>query len=249
LNAARHSRSFVTQKDSAVAEEIGKLAGVTLKATDSGVTHPYLLQAGQTDLEFLLERARRIQYELAMDSDGATVLFRPVANAAKEVATLTLDDHLLEFRPRLSLVPVTQLTVRGWDPKESQPVTASSRAGDQKLAPMGAQKSSADYAVAFHRETAGSKVEPWLETMVRDPVASAAEADQMAVGRFNAAALDFIRGDGRCRGRTDMRAGKVVRIDRIGSRFSGPYYVTSAVHSYTRRGGYITTFQVRRNAS
>jgi len=60
--------------------------------------------------------------------------------------------------------------------------------------------------------------------------------------------LDFIRGEGRCRGCTGVRAGTVIRIDGAGKRFSGQYYVTSALHSYTRRDGYLTQFQVRRNA-
>jgi hypothetical protein len=40
----------------------------------------------------------------------------------------------------------------------------------------------------------------------------------------------------------------VIRIDGAGKRFSGQHYVTSALHSYTRRDGYLTQFQVRRNA-
>ena len=38
-------------------------------------------------------------------------------------------------------------------------------------------------------------------------------------------------------------------MNDLGTRFSGQYYVTSAVHRYTRRDGYITDFRVRRNAS
>jgi phage protein D len=41
----------------------------------------------------------------------------------------------------------------------------------------------------------------------------------------------------------------VIEIAGIGTRFSGDYYVTSVLHSYTRRDGYVTRFEVRRNAS
>lgn len=238
LNTARGTRSFLGQKDSDIAAQVGGNAGLAVAATDSGVTHPYVLQNNETDLNFLLERARRIHYELAMDGD--TLLFRPVANTAAGAVTLTLEDDLLEFHPRLSLVPVTQMKVLGWSPKEKQAFMASAGAGDE-TGTMGGEKSAA--------RQAGDILGEAVETMVRTPVGSQAEADQMVAGRFNAAALDSIRGEGCCRGRTDVRAGKVIRIEAIGTRFSGAYYVTSAVHSYTRRDGYITHFQVRRNAS
>ena len=77
--------------------DIGSEAGLSLQADDSSVTHPYLLQANQTDLEFLLERARQIRYELAVD--GENVLFRPVGNAAGDVLTLSLEDDLRIWIP------------------------------------------------------------------------------------------------------------------------------------------------------
>jgi Bacteriophage probable baseplate hub protein len=238
LNAARRTRSFVDLTDSNIAEQICSDAKVSIESTDSGVTHPYVLQANQTDLEFLRERAQRIQYELAMSGD--TILFRPVANDASSIVTLTLNDDLLEFRPRMSLVPITEYKVLGWDAKEKQPITASAAAGDE-VGTMGGEQSAAQEAATL--------VGAAIETLSRTPVFSQAEADQIAAGRFNAAALDFIRGEGRARGRTDVRAGRVISLDDLGERFSGDYYVTSAVHRYTRRHGYLTDFCARRNAS
>jgi phage protein D len=87
------------------------------------------------------------------------------------------------------------------------------------------------------------------EAIVRAPVATQAEADQLAADRFNAASLDFIRAEGLARGRTDIRAGRVIQLDELGARFSGDYYVTSAVHRFSRRDGYLTDFRARRNAS
>ena len=42
---------------------------------------------------------------------------------------------------------------------------------------------------------------------------------------------------------------RVIGLDDLGTRFSGEYYVTSVVHSFSRHEGYLTDFQVRRNAS
>jgi phage protein D len=220
LNGVRRTRSFVDKTDSSIAELIGSDAGLDIQATDSKVTHPYVMQADQTDLEFLRERARRIQYELAMD--GSTMLFRPVANTGSSVVTLTLRDDLFEFRPRMSRVPITGIQVLGWDPKEKQAIRSAAPATD-----------------------AGDKV----ETLVRTPFASQAEADQFAGAAFNNASLEFIRGEGRVRGRTDVRAGRVIQLDELGDRFSGAYYVTSVVHRYSPRESYVTEFRARRTQS
>ena len=104
-------RSFVDQKDSEIVKRIGEEAGLTVHATNSKVVHPHLLQAGRTDLDFLIERARRIQFELVMLN--GELFFRPVANAGEEVLTLSFKDDLLEFEPRLSLTPATQLQILG----------------------------------------------------------------------------------------------------------------------------------------
>jgi phage protein D len=238
LNTTRRTRSFLDQKDSDIVERIASDAGLAVDSTDSGVTHSYILQADETDLEFLLGRAQRIQYELVMD--GTTLLFRPVANAASSVVTLTLADDLLDFRSRMSLVPLTELRVLGWDPKEKRTITAAAAAGDE-VATMGGKRSSA--------QRADGVLGAMVETLMRVPVASQAEADRLAAGRFNAAALDFVRGDGRARGRTDVRAGRVIRLADLGERFSGEYYITSATHRYSRRDGYLTDFRAQRNAS
>jgi uncharacterized protein len=220
LNGTRRTRSFVDKKDSAIAELIGAGAGVNIEAVDSRVTHPYVMQADQTDLEFLRERTQRIQYELVVE--GRIVRFRPVANTGSGIVTLTLRDDLLEFRPRMSQMPLTGVRVRGWDAREKQSVTASSP---------------------------GPEAGETFETLVRTPVASQAEADQMAAASFNNAALDLIRGEGRARGRTDVRAGRIIDLKELGQRFSGAYYLTSVVHHYSRRDGYLTDFCARRLAS
>src|SRR6185503_4974586 len=137
LQKGRKTRTFVELKDSDIANTIGREANLSVSATDSKVTHDYVIQANQTDLEFLRERAERIQYEVVV-SDKSLV-FRPVQNAKGEVLTLTMGDELLEFYPRLSMTrQVTDVSVRGWDPQEKKEIvgTAKFRSGQ-----MGGEKS------------------------------------------------------------------------------------------------------------
>ena len=104
---------------------------------------------------------------------------------------------------------------------------------------MGGQQSGAELTKSFG---AAALIES------RRPVVSQAEAEQIARGLFNRAALELIVGGGACDGRADLRAGIVIGLRGLGKRFSGPYYVTRATHRYTADRGYETRFQVRRTA-
>ena len=238
LQRGRKTRTFVTQKDSDIASAVAQQAGLSADAVDSKVIHDYVIQANQTDLEFLQERAGRIQYEVVVADK--TLKFRPVQNDKSEVMTLVIGEHLLEFYPRLSMVrQITEVNVRGWNPQEKKEILSAAQVGF-KSAKMGGEKSGPQINKVF-----GSMI----EVLTRLPPMSQAEADQMAEATLDEKALSLIAGEGICLGRTDLRAGKVVTIGDVGERFSGQYYVTAAIHRYTAQGGYRTQFQVRRNAS
>lgn len=235
LQRGRKTRTFVQSKDSAIAAIIANEAGLTPQVQDSQETHEYVLQANQNDLEFLLERASRIHYEVIVDHQ--TFFFQPVANNAAESLTLNFENDLLEFYPRLSSIgQVTEVNVQGWDGKKKQEITFSSSTA---ISNMGGENTGA----AISQNVFGQAVD-----IVSDrPVSTLAEAQQMASAYFNQSILEFITGEGVCQGRADLRAGKVVKIDGIGKQFSGLYYVISASHRYTQNG-YYTHFNVRRNS-
>jgi phage protein D len=238
LQRGRKTRTFVQQKDSDIASQIASEAGLTAQATDSTVTHDYVLQANQTDFEFLQERARRIQYEVFVQEK--TLVFRPVANAESEILMLTMSNDLLEFYPRLSSMQlVSEVALRGWNPKEKKEILGKAKQGDE-ASTMGGQTSGAALVENAFDAAIGSVGD--------QPVASQAEADQVAKARFNDMSLTLVTGEGICQGRTDLRAGKVIKIEEIGTRFSGRYYVVNAVHQYSAQKGYLTYFTVKRSA-
>jgi phage protein D len=239
LQRGRKTRTFTQQKDSDLASQIANEAGLTPDVQDSGVTHEYIVQANQTDLEFLRSRATRINYEVAVDDK--TLLFKPARNAESALFTLKPDDGLLEFHPRLtSLGQANEVSVRGWSVKDKDKVVGQSRTGDEVSTMGGQETGPANAESAF-----GSAV----QTLSAWPVTSQAEADQIAKARLNDLALSYITGEGSCWGRTDVRGGVVIDIQGVGKRFSGSYYVTGVSHRYTSRRGYLTHFAVRRNAS
>ncbi|MFO1429730.1 MAG: contractile injection system protein, VgrG/Pvc8 family [Candidatus Competibacteraceae bacterium] len=239
LLRVRKTRSFVQQKDSDIAATLAAEAGLTAQTEDSQVVHDYVLQANQTNMEFLQERARRIEYEIVIE--GKTLYFRPVQNAQGEVLTLTPEDDLLEFYPRLStLGQSSEIELRGWNPKDKKEIVAKAKKGDE-VSTMGGKDSGAALA-----ENAFGAATVLLSDV---PVFAQAEADQLVRACFNRSVLGLISGDGVCSGRTDLRPGQVIKIDGVGKRFSGQYYVTATSHRYTAHHDYQTHFVVRRNAT
>jgi uncharacterized protein len=239
LQRGRQTRTFVQQKDSDIASQIASEAGLTAQTEDSGPVHDYVVQANQTNYDFLRERAWRCHYEVVVEDK--TLFFRPAGHAQSEVVTLDMGQDLLEFMPRLSSAgQPSEVSVRGWSPKDKEALVGQSRAGDEVTTmdgdATGATEADRAFGTAVHVLTAY-------------PAMAQAEVDQIAKARLNDLGLDFISGEGVCWGRTDVRAGKVIRVDGVGQRFSGPYYVTAAVHSYTPQRGYSTQFCVKRNAS
>ena len=238
LQRGRKTQTFVQQKDSDIASKIAQDAGLTAQVIDSQVVHDYVLQAEQTDIEFLQERAQLINYEVVVENK--TLFFRPVANDASEILTLSLDNDLREFHPRLSSMgQVSELTVRGWDPQAKQEIIGQARVGDE-VSQMGGQNSGA----AMAEKAFGTAI----ASISDRPILTQAEADQLAKARFNKLALTLVMGEGVCWGRTDLQPGKVVKIEGLGRRFSGQYYVTATVHRYHAQSGYQTHFTVQRNS-
>lgn len=239
LMRKRKTRSFLKMKDSEIASRIAAGAGLTPEAHDTGVTLDYVLQHNQTDLEFLEGRARKIGYEVVVSD--RTLQFRPRRSGEGEVLVLSREVELLEFYPRLTtLGQVQEVLVHGWDPKTKQALIARSAAGDEAPLMQGSASGPTVAGQAFG-ETGSIAVDA--------PVHSQAEADQIAKGYFKEMALQYVVGQGVCIGQPALRAGSVVKLEGLGRRFSGRYYVTSTEHTYKPSIGYRTAFTVRRNAT
>ncbi|AOY81863.1 contractile injection system protein, VgrG/Pvc8 family [Moorena producens JHB] len=230
------TRSFTKKKDSDIARDIAKQAGLKYGGVTTTLVLDYVLQHDQTDMEFLKTRAQRLGYEVVVQDK--TLYFRPHQDKSKSVLTLVQRKDLLSFSSRLtSLTQVGQVEVRGWNPKDKKAFIGRSNPG------FSTNKSGAkavDQALGSGKKTS--------ERLYR-PVFSREEAEQIAQGGFNNMALEYIRGEGLCVGRADLRAGSVITIQGVGKQFSGDYYVTCTTHTYSQKRGYRTAFKVRRNGT
>ena len=239
LARARKSRSFSQCKDSDIASQLASECGLRPSVEDSGVVLPYVLQHNQTDLEFLSVRAARIGYELRVQDRD--LVFKPRPLDASPALTLHREVELLSFHPRLStLGQVSELQVRGWDPSRKQEIVAHGTRGDERTQLEGSASGPVATQNAFDSINSAR---------IRTPVQSQDEADLLARSGFAEMALQFIRAEGTCIGEPRLRAGTVVKVEGLGQRFTGLYYVTATEHVFGSRRGYRTHFAARRNAA
>jgi phage protein D len=239
LMRQRKTKSFINLKDSDIASQVAQQANLKPQVEDSKVKLPYVLQHNQTDLEFLLARARRINYEVVVQDKVLSFRSRKINTAAK--LTLRRDIELLEFRPRMTTMNQAQeYIVRGWSPKDKKEIVGRSAAGDESTVMEGHASGPAN--VQQHFSSTGT-------TRVTAPVQSQEEADHMAKQGFSEMALSYIRAEGVCIGDPRLQPGTVVKIEGLGTRFSGLYYIYSTEHRFSMQKGYRTTFSARRNAT
>jgi phage protein D len=199
----------------------------------------FLFISNQYPIIFLMERARRIGYELSIQEIASKnerkviFHFRPSSDVNRNTYILKWGVSLISFQPTLRTADqVSKVTVRGWSPNAKKAIEKSATRTD--IADEGVVKPS-DLKMA----------EPSLaqEIAVDMPVASAAEAEQLAKKILRQKAAELITGKGKTVGLPELRAGVKVRIDGLG-RFSGTYLVTDTTHTIGD-SGYTTDFTAR----
>ena len=71
-----------------------------------------------------------------------------------------------------------------------------------------------------------------------------AEADKLAQAILDKHTSTFVQAEGRCYGQPELKAGCVVDVKSLGTRFNGKYLVTSATHEWDTRHDYVTRFTI-----
>lgn len=226
------SRTHVNKKDSDLAQEIAREAGLRADVEATTAVYDHIFQHNQSDLAFLQARARRIGYECYVQED--TLVFRSPPSGEDGIR-LTWGKDLLSFNPRMNLAEqVDEVIVRGWDVDRQTAIVGRAQRGG--LYPrIGEAKDGATWARDFGT---GKYI------IVDDGVSSQAEADRLAEARLNEISGAFVVAEGVALKRPDIRAGRSVTLEALGDRFSGTYLVTAAQHIYTAEG-LKTHFNVR----
>jgi phage protein D len=234
LHRGKKNRSFLRATDSEIAQKIAQEVNLQAQVDPTSVAHDYVFQDNQTNLEFLQARAQRIGYEVYVK--GKTLHFCQRQAEREASPELVWGLGLRDFRPRLTTMDqVEEVIIRGWDPKTKRGIVG--RATRSQIMPqVGVAESGGELA----RKAFGISARA---VVVDRPVADVNEANTMAQALCDELGGDFIQAEGVCFGNPHVQAGRVVTVQRVGYRFSGQYFVTSATHIYNA-DGYETLFNI-----
>ncbi len=246
LRTKQESHSYESKTDSEIATEIAGRLGIDIK-TDSAPDEKrfdFLFQDNQYDIIFLMERARRIGYDLFVDEQGQNghagqplLRFGRSLQVRQVSYQLTYGRSLIEFKPDLTTAnQVGEVTVRGWDPVNKKKIEQTAKRSEISVKGVGAAGGQAAIEQSFNQRQ---------EIVATKPIESDTEAKTLALRTLEENAKDMVKGSGSTVGLPDLRAGSVVQIDGLGKRFSGRYFVTSSTHAIGD-GGYTTQFECRR---
>jgi phage protein D len=239
---------FLKKADWQIAEAVATRNNLKSEVTKEGPVHDEVLQKNQDDAQFLMERAKRIDFDLFMKTDpktGDDVLhfIKPTDGRGGQpisVYQFAYGQTLIDFSPTLSTsAQVSKLTVRGWDPRTKQPITYT--ADSSAIDSGGAPGKTGPAAVA---DTGGGSKQ---DRVVDAPVISVDEAKHLAESLLREKAYEFITGNGRIIGLAELRPGDNLQLDGLGKRFSGRYFVKKVTHAIGG-SGFSTQFEVRKFA-
>jgi phage protein D len=240
---------YTKKKDWEIAQVVAKRNKLDFEATKDdpdAPQHDVVVQRNQDDATFLMERAKRIDYDCYIEFDTKTkkdkLFFVRPTDGRHSSQRLTYEfewgKSLMSFTPDLNAArQVSQVTVKGWDARKKAVISATATGADI------VDSTSGDTSGP---EVADKKLNKKEEVFVDWPVRSKDEARALAVSLLRERAYEFLKASGQAIGLPDMRPGDNVTIKGVGKRFGGQYYVTYVEHSIGNNG-YVTVFHVRRS--
>ena len=235
LRGKQETHFYKNLTDKQIARQIAGRLQLEIGNIEGDQKRDFLVQDNRYDIVFLMERARRIDFEVMVDGEGK-LYFQPSTMQQNKGYVLEWGKSLISFRPTLTTISqVGEVIVKGWDPGSKKTITGKARRQDIETKGVGTEKMK-KMKGAFENRT---------EIIVNKPIRSREEANKMARDKLEQAAKELVKGEGTTIGLPDLRAGRLIEINKLGETFSGRYFVMGTTHSIGD-GGYTTKFSVRR---
>ncbi|MBP2330400.1 phage protein D [Kibdelosporangium banguiense] len=260
--AENEEKIYLNVTDWQIAEKIARRNKLRIEVTQEGPTHDRVVQKNQDDGAFLMERAKRLDFDCYILPDPQTgeetlyfikptdgrdgrpirlfqLAYAPGLATGPTAVPADLIPNLLDFTPTLTVSKqVSKVTVRGWDPRTKQAIAFTASAENL---PAGENKADGQSGPEVAQNTMGGR----QEVLVDAPVTSDQEARELAISLLRERAYEFITATGRVAGLPELRPGDNLEIYGLGKRFSGTYFVKRVEHALNT-SGFFTTFTGRR---
>lgn len=232
LTRGTKSRTFMQQTDSTIIRRIAEEAGLTAEITATNVQNEFLYQDNVSDYDFIRHLAHRNNLMVYCEDDK--LLVKPPMSDGS-APTITYGRELMYFRPRAnSAEPVTKVTGQWWDMKNKRQIVTQANTG----------------AIAHGDIPAGKDLVPSKLNISPEKVVVSAEirvpdmAVPIAKSEFVRNQSETVVAEGRMMGDMRIKPNTLIKIDKLGTRFSGNYLVTGAKHIYGDGSGYEVEFTV-----
>lgn len=241
LHRGKKSRTFLQQSDAAIIRTmVGEASGLTVGTITLPVTvtHTFMMQYNQTNMEWLLMRAEQLGCQVFI-ADGKLNFVKAETKTGTAVA-LTWGTDLLSFRPRISAVhQPKEVAVYGWDQLQKKEIVS-------KVTPISALKSvpsnqpGGTFAKSAFKDDASVNI-------VTMPVQDVNAAKAIATGYISDLDGEFTQAEGVCFGNANVKVGGPVNIkirEAALTQYSGEYVVSAVRHIYRRTGRWETHFSI-----
>lgn len=228
LSRGRKTRFFEKKKDSEIAQTVGSESKLSVEVDETQETHDYTLQRNESNLTFLKRLAARNNFQVTVDE--GKLIFKKAATSGGGNA-LEMGKNIRSVRMSFnSMEQVKEVVVRGWDIREKKEIVGKASTGDIETI-GGGEVGATSSAGKFGDSTA----------YITDvPVASQAQANEVAKAELNRLARQFAKGSCTVEGNDKLRAGQVVDFKGLSKQHNGKYYIISTRHMISANSGYIT---------
>jgi uncharacterized protein involved in type VI secretion and phage assembly len=236
LNAGRKSKTYLNVTYSDIAKQLAGAANLKTDVESTSEVHEYVVQANQSDLDFLLGLAHDVDFDFRVEGD--TMIFRkqaPASEGPEPGDTATTDPTALvwgttlhEFRARISAVAqVSEVKVRGWDPKKKEAVIGQ------------ATVTAAHAELTTKPTTLAQKFGGRTLFVVNEPVTTQEAADALAKSKAEQVGSAAYEATAVCTGSPDIRAGATISVTGVDAMLEGKWTVSSSRHEFGK-GNYLT---------
>lgn len=235
LSRGRKVKSFLQMNNQDIITKVLQGHSLSLNYANSngpGQVYEHVLQNSQTDLAFVRDRAALMGCHCF--AAGKTI--HCVAPQKKAAAAKVDHGSLISFSPRLTTIDqVSKVTVRGWEQKNKQAVVGTFQGSSVSDTVKINGKNGAGFAAAATDGSQEHLVTDWL-------VDNQSQAQYLAKAIATSVSGRFVQAEGISTGHPAIVAGAWIEVASVGTRFSGTYFVTNALHSYDSHRGYETEF-------
>ncbi len=229
LTAGRRSHVYNDAKFSDIARTIATESGLDADIDESSGTHEHVIQANQSDFDFLNALASQVNYDCRVE--GKTLRFKRKTDASTGPAEgdylserpvqLVWNGNLLEFRGRVSAVAqVAEVKVRGWDVNEKAAIIGK------------AEANATNATLPLKPKELADRIGGRTLTVVDRPVASQEAADALAAAKAEQVGSAAFEATFIALGSAELRAGVAVSVSGVDAAFVGQWVITSSRHEF-----------------